>query len=165
MSDLSELQSDLRRNQKAIEARITNGGLKGDVGTHLRDTLWPFLYNVVEAIAVLKTDQDEMAEVVDDLIQNADDILHEDTSRKFRECLGVGVALATALSKRLDLANADDKMLKTQIDAYVLLSAEVGQIIADITIPDNEEDGDDEGDEDGDDQDDAGEDGEEANDE
>lgn len=147
MSNLIELRKDLARNQEEVRALRQRGAPSSEIAQHLAETVWPFLEAMLENVG-------EIDDAVDDLIQESDDLLQADTAAKISAPLILAGEFAKELEKRLQPAgaNAADDGLRVKLKQFQSMFLDATNLIAEITIfdedPNDDEEGDDEDDSD-----------------
>jgi len=151
---LDELQSDFAANSAQIKALDPTTSTTSDLVKLIKFTLWPFVQNMVMEMS-------EIDDAMQDVIDNAEDILQEETAGLFAGVMLGAAALIAELEKRLTLP-ADAKLVKSIRDWKAAL-VEANTVLAEITIetpeppkdegrpPDEGDEDDEDGDEDDDD--------------
>lgn len=100
---IPELESDIKRNLTATGT----AGLPPEVAAYMTNFVWPMFESVTEEMS-------SMAEAIDELIEQTDDILHQDTAATLAEPLAIALTLATALEQRLG-QTPQDQFLRSQV--------------------------------------------------
>lgn len=142
LEEIESLRGDLKHNLKALEG----APLPAEVKKYLKGTLWPFLEAMVDGVSALDTVVDEQGEAIDELIEEADELLHGETATELVEVLTLAGVLAAALKTK----TLPGDPLLAQIEEFGIRSAKVMEKIAEISVDDpppeddNEEDGEDE---------------------
>lgn len=131
------LQEDLKANVASLKD-LTALSSVDDIVNHLKNTLWPFQESVLEQL-------EDLDGCVEDLLNNAEDILQPETGAKFLAVASGGLTLVAELKKRLQ---PGDEKLSAVIAEFEANANEMVGILNEITIP--VIDGDEEGDEDDD---------------
>jgi hypothetical protein len=117
----------LKQDLEQVVSSIPQGPLAtaADVADYLRNNLVPFVSNVVDEIS-------EVDDCVAALVDESEDILHEDSGEVFAGLIESGKALVGELRIRV----GGDKRVLGLIRAYEILAAKGLQILADIVVPD-----------------------------
>ena len=131
---IQDLRSDLTANL-ASAARLSAFSTTEEVVAHLKNTLWPFLENVVGEIS----DQED---VLDELYHQSEDVLQPETGKLLLSVIAGAVLLADDLERR---AAGDAKTLAA-INEWRALAQKAATTIEEISIPEDEEDDDADGD-------------------
>jgi predicted RecB family endonuclease len=87
------LQEDLKANVASLKD-LTALSSVDDIVNHLKNTLWPFQESVLEQL-------EDLDGCVEDLLNNAEDILQPETGAKFLAVASGGLTLVAELKKRL----------------------------------------------------------------
>ena len=136
------LQEDYKANVASLKDLNAMSSVD-DIINHLKNTLWPFQESVLEQL-------EDLDGCVEDLLNNAEDILQPETGAKFLAVATGGLMLVNELKRRLQ--PADDPKLSAAIAEFETNANEMVATLNDITIPvldddeEDDEDGDDEGD-------------------
>jgi hypothetical protein len=125
----------LKQDLEQVVSSIPQGPLAttADVADYLRNNLVPFVSNVVDELS-------EVDDCIGALVNEAEDILHEDNAEVFAGIITSGKVLVSELRIRV----GNDKRVLALIREYEILTAKGVQILADIVVPDDEEDDEDE---------------------
>lgn len=127
---IPSLQSDLKSNMAALAMATTTEELK----IHLQHTLWPFLEALIDEL-------NEIDEAVEEMVDEAPEVLHTESAEVFAALITSGSVLMTELKAR---AATDQRILRA-IREWEQLARQGKEILEEITIPDAE-DGEDEDD-------------------
>lgn len=133
---LADLLKDCQRNGKM--ENILAAGVPPEIAAYFEGTVWPVLEALVEEAS-------EMDETMQDLIEEADDVLHPPTAMVFAGVIELGSRLANRVKQ---LAPGDATAME-EVKAFQIIADNAKTILEEITIPveeANDED-DDEGDE------------------
>lgn len=124
---IEELQTDLKANMEEARALVLDPDTSPTtVSSHLLNTLWPFLENVVAELS-------EQDDVVTDLIERNGDMLQPETAGIFAAIILGARGLAQAEIKRAGSTTAE-------MATFVALLDEGEQQLSEITIDVDDED-------------------------
>lgn len=120
----------LRQDLKQILESIPEGPLTAaaDVAAYLRNNLVPFVSNVVDELSAVD-------DCVGALVNEAEDILHEDNAEVFAGIITSGKVLVGELRIRV----GGDRRVLALIREYEILAAKGVQILDDIVVPDDDD--------------------------
>ncbi len=142
---IEDLKTDLASNKSNCKELIAKGIVTPmELARHMLD-FWAFQENVI-------TEIEDLDGTVRDLYDNAEDLLQPETSAVFAAIIAGGLGLINELEKRLTPADAK---IRAAISEFKKLAKEGGEILVEVTIPDDDDDDEEEDDEDEDDDDDA----------
>lgn len=146
---LTELRADIARNQKAALALAASGAVPQPLVDYVNGTIWPWQEALLDELDIIDT-------AVDDLIEDADDILQAETASQLSVPLVLGAELVAELRKRVELepATPENQILRTKIATFAKSLAAATDIIAEITVVGDDFEDSDEGAADGEDEDD-----------
>jgi len=125
---IEQLQQDLKQVAEAAKALAGPLVTPSEIAVFLRDNLVPLIESHIGESA-------EMDESIYGLVQEAEDVLHEDNAAVFAGIITSGAVLVTELGHR---AGNDQRLLKL-IKEWRALAKQGEQILEDITIPDDPE--------------------------
>jgi hypothetical protein len=110
--------------------------------SELCDNLLPLFEGLIDAIGeeVLEP-QAEIEEALDDLIDQASDVLHPETAAKIAGVIEYGKLLAAELEALMpSLDDIGKKRVRTIVKTYRQGAEVVGQMIIEMTVPEDEDD-------------------------
>lgn len=138
---LSELRADA---QLVIERLSKLPAASFDAKAELTDNILPLLIGITEAIQEgLEAEVADLADAVDELIDQTGDVLHPETAQKIVAVLEVGQMMSLELEALLKSGKVDDvkkKKIATMIHAYRQGAKIVGEIVVEITMLDEPDD-------------------------
>lgn len=146
---MEALQGDLKEIVAEAKKLSTTLTTSGELISFVKNNLVPFIESHVAETA-------DIDECVADMVEHAEDILQPDTAKIFAGCIQGGLAMALKLEEVLAKdasGKLADPVLAKLIADYRNLAQVGGQLLDEITMPDDEED-DEEEDDDEDDLDD-----------
>jgi hypothetical protein len=105
----------------------------------LRDNLLPWIQGMADEV-------EEMDEAIHDVVNQSVDVLHPESAEVFAAIIAAGATMAAELRTRV----GDDRRLLKSISEYIALLGRGKELLEDIYISDDDDDGeDDEGDDEG----------------
>ena len=131
--DANQLLTDVRDGAKTLTGITTIG----DVVDHLTNTLWPTIEAAAELLVAHANETEEMAGSIDELIEEAGDLLTPETAGVFANVFIQGREIAAELEKRLTPA---DSALRAKITAFNILLDAAQSDLAEATADVDEED-------------------------
>jgi hypothetical protein len=132
----------LKQDLKQVVESIPQGPLvtAADLADYIRTNLVPFVSNLVDELS-------EVDDCIGALVNEAEDILHEDNAKVFAGIIASGNLLVSELRIRV----GNDKRVLSLVREYEILAAKGVQILGDIVVPDDPDEDPDDPDDDDDD--------------
>jgi hypothetical protein len=124
----------LKEDLKAVVGALPSGPLTtaAEMAAYMKNNLLPFVEAVVGEL-------EEMDGNIEDLVMQAQDVLHEENAEVFAGIITSGIILAKELEE-LAAKTGDSKRLQPLINEWRELASQGSELLEDITIPDPDPD-------------------------
>lgn len=120
----------LKEDLKAVIGRVPTGPLTtaAEIGGYLKNDLLPFIESTVG-------EMEEMDGTIEDLVNQAQDVIHDATAQVFLGIITSGLLLVRELRTRV----GSDRRLLDACKEWEDLARQGSELLEDITIPDDED--------------------------
>lgn len=120
----------LKEDLKAVISALPSGPLTtaAEMSAYLKNNLLPFMESAVGEL-------EEMDGTIEDLVTQAQDVIHEETAKVFAGIITSGLILVNELRARI----GNDRRLLDACKEWENLAKQGSELLEDITIPDGED--------------------------